>query len=249
MANLSSLLEKEASAEIEAILSEARERASEIVAEAKEDAEATTAQQKRTAETQYDAALVRARSSAQLEASSLKLRAQHEAVEDVFQSAHDDLESIKDKKDDNYTGILEGLLSEALDGIGGAKNVGAILVNPDDKEAAEQVAAKHDLKGKVETDEEIVGGVRVRGAGGHMRLENTLYGRLESAREELTSEVSKILFGSASPTVEGGTAKAETDAGKSNGNSGSNSGSNSDGDSKVVSKAEAESAPDTSAEV
>ena len=238
MANLSTLLEKEASAEIEAILSEARERASEIVAQAKEDAEATTAQQKRTAETQYDAALVRARSSAQLEASSLKLRAQHQAVEEVFEDAHDSLESLVKDKGERYTDILEGLLAEAVEGIGGAENVGAVLVNPEDKEVAEKVAAKHDLKGKLETDEEIVGGVRVRGAGGHMRLENTLYGRLESAREELTSEVSKVLFGSASPTLD--TKAAKTGADKSDSN---------EGNSKVVSKPDAESAPDTSAEV
>ena len=236
MANLSTLLEKEASAEIEAILSEARERASEIVAQAKEDAEATTAQQKRTAQTQYDAALVRARSSAQLEASSLKLRAQHEAVEEVFAAAHDSLESLTKKKDNaTYAGILEGLLVEALDGIGGAENAAAVVVNPEDKETGEKVAAKHNLKGKVETDEAIAGGVRVRSKSGNVRLENTLYGRLESAREELTSEVSKILFGSASPAIDTSTNSTSAKASK--------------GDSNVVSKPEAESAPDASAEV
>lgn len=38
MANLAALLDREAGAEIEAILSEARQRASEIVARAKEEA-------------------------------------------------------------------------------------------------------------------------------------------------------------------------------------------------------------------
>ena len=232
MANLSTLLEKEASAEIEAILSEARERASEIVAQAKEDAETTTAQQKRTAETQYEAALVRARSSAQLEASSLKLRAQHQAVEEVFQAAHDDLESLTKKKDNaTYAGIMEGLLVEALEGIGGAENAAAVVVNPEDKATGEKVAAKHNLKDKVETDEAIEGGVRVRSQSGNVRLQNTLYGRLESAREELTSEVSKILFGSASPEINTDAKTKPKD------------------DSKVVSKPDAESAPDASAEV
>ncbi|HEV2126581.1 MAG TPA: V-type ATP synthase subunit E, partial [Chloroflexota bacterium] len=62
MANLSALLDKEASLEIEAILSEARERASEIVAKAREEADTVVAQQERVARTQYDAALVRSRS-------------------------------------------------------------------------------------------------------------------------------------------------------------------------------------------
>ena len=241
MADLSALLEKEASAEIEAILSEARERASEIVAQAKEDAETTAAQQKRTAETQYDAALVRARSSAQLEASSLKLRAQHEAVEEVFQAAHDDLESLTKKKDNaTYAGIMEGLLVEALEGIGGAENAAAVVVNPEDKETGEKVAAKHNLQDKVETDEGVVGGVRVRSKSGNVRLQNTLYGRLESAREELTSEVSKILFGSASPEIDTG-AKANAQ--------GDSQDASSQDKGKVVSKPDAESAPDASAEV
>ena len=80
-----------------------------------------------------------------------------------------------------------------------------------------------------------MGGVRVRSQSGNVRLQNTLYGRLESAREELTSEVSKILFGSASPEINMG-AKTNTQG-------------NSTNDSKVVSKPDAESAPDASAEV
>ena len=48
MANLSALLEREASAEIETILSEARARASEIVAKAEDDAKATAASREGT---------------------------------------------------------------------------------------------------------------------------------------------------------------------------------------------------------
>ncbi len=61
MANLAALLEKEAGAEIEAMLSEARTRASEIVANAKSEAESILAQRERSAKTQHEATLVRAR--------------------------------------------------------------------------------------------------------------------------------------------------------------------------------------------
>ena len=70
MANLAALLEREASAEVETILSEARQRASEIVAKAEEDAKALTAQRERLSQTQGEAARVRAASAATTELST-----------------------------------------------------------------------------------------------------------------------------------------------------------------------------------
>ena len=113
MANLAALLEHEAGAEIEAILSEARQRASEVVAKAEEDAKALTAQRERASQTQGEAARVRARSAAQLEASSLRLRAQHGMVEGVFGAAEAELRSLL-KDDKRYTPMLSTLLAEAV---------------------------------------------------------------------------------------------------------------------------------------
>lgn len=193
MANLSALLEKEASAEIEAIRSEAQERASEIIAKAQEEAESITAQRERQAKSQYEASLVRAQSSAQLEASSMRLRAQHEAVERVMDAAKAKIDALtKDKK--QYEGVLEKLLAEALEGMGDASNVEAVIVNPNDKALAEKVASKHNVRAKVETSDDIKGGVRLKR--GSVVLENTLYERLDSLRDELASDVSRVLFSS-----------------------------------------------------
>ena len=194
MANLSALLEKEASTEIEAILSEARERASELVAKAREEADAVVARHERTARGQYDAALVRSHSGAQLEASSLKLRAQHDAVERVFEGAKSSLQKLTaDPK--AYAPVLSALLKEAVEGLGGADKVAAVVVNPADKAAAEQAATALGVKGKVETSGEVKGGVRVRAQGGNVTLENTLFERLEAVQDELASDVSRTLFG------------------------------------------------------
>ena len=194
MADLSALLDKEASAEIEALLSEARARASEIVAKAKEEAERLSAQQKRSAASQREASLVRAQSSAQLEASSMRLNAQHDAVENVMAAARDSIDKLIDSKD--YETVFEKLLEEALDDVGGKGNVDALLVGPSDKALAEKVAGKHGLKGKLETSEAVKGGVRLRQTGGNVAVENTLYGRLDALQDDLAAEVSAVLFGS-----------------------------------------------------
>lgn len=192
MSDLAALLEKEASAEISAILSEARERASEVVAGARKEAEALVAQRERQAATQHGAAVVRARSSAQLEASSLQLRAQHEGVEAVFQRARERLTALIADAE-AYAPVLEKLLSEAVEGLA-AEDVRAVLVSPEDRPSAEAAVAKLSLSAPVEVDAGVRAGVRLR-LKGNNTVENSLFERLEVLRAELASEVSEALFG------------------------------------------------------
>ncbi len=137
MANLAALLEKEAGAEVEAVLSEARQRASEIVAKAEDDAKTMTAQRERTSQTQSEAARVRAASSAQLEASSMKLRAQHSVVEGVFEAAETELRTLQ-KDDKRYTPVFSSLLDEAVDALGGKAEVAKVIVNPADEKTRQR---------------------------------------------------------------------------------------------------------------
>ena len=192
MSDLASLLETEASTEINAILSEAQERASEVVAGAHKEAEALAAQRERLAVTQHNAAVVRARSSAQLEASSLQLRAQHEGVEAVFQDARERLAALIADAD-AYGPVLEKLLAEAVDGLEPA-DVQAVLVHPDERALAEAAVAKLSLAAPVEADATVHAGVRLR-LKGNNTVENSLFERLEVLRAELASEVSEALFG------------------------------------------------------
>lgn len=193
MANLSALLEREASAEIEAILSEARARASEIVAQAEDDAKATAASRDRLAASQSEAAMVRARSAAQLEASSLKLRAQYGRVDRVFTSAEDELRKLTgDKK--RYAPVLSKLLDEAVEALGGENNVAKVMVSPADEAAGKEAANKRGLGDRFGTDPSVSGGVKVK-AQTNVTVENSLFDRLRAAREELASEVSKLLAG------------------------------------------------------
>lgn len=194
MSDLTALLDKEADAEITAILSEARERASEVIAAAQAEAETLLASRERTARTQYDAALVRARSAAQLESAAVLLRGQHDAIEAVFSAVETELE--KRAGSSEYVADLAKLLEEAL--AAGGENAQAlrVLVNPADVQVAEAVAAKLGADTPVEADETVHGGVHVDFGESGLTIENTLGGRLAAAREELSSEVAKALSGS-----------------------------------------------------
>ena len=192
MSDLAALLEKEASTEIESVLSEARSRGSEVVAEARQEADALIAQRERQAAAQRSAAVTRARSSAQLEASSLQLRAQHEGVEGVFEEARKRLSAIVEDED-AYPPVLTKLLREALEDLD-ADTVQAVIVHPDERAVAEAAVDELSLAAPVETDTGIRGGVRLR-LKGNNTVENSLFERLEVLRAELASEVSEALFG------------------------------------------------------
>lgn len=192
MADLAALLDKEASAEIEQILSEARSRASEIVESAKTEAEALVASRKRTAEAQAAAALVRARSAAQLEASSLTLRAQHGAIEAVFDEVEERIEALR--RGPTYGDVLKQLMQEAIAATGSAVGIRAIRVHPDDVEVARAAAKSLKLQDKVVADPQVKTGVRVDGGENTAIVENTLYGRLDALRGELAAEVAQVLL-------------------------------------------------------
>lgn len=188
MADLAALLDKEASAEIEAILAEARERASAIVEEAEREAEAIVAARARQAQAQRESARVRARSAAQLEAASMRLNAQQEAIQSVFRAAESSLTDLA-ADEARYASVLEALLREALAGVRGTPE--KVLVAPDDVAAATKAVAAVGADLPVEADETVRAGVKV--TTGRVSVENTLPARLDALRDELASEVADAL--------------------------------------------------------
>lgn len=192
MADLSTLLAKEASTEIEAILSEANERAAKITEAARSEAESIVAERERRAKAQREAGLVRARSAAQLEASAIRLRAQHEGVRSVFEEVRRQLDALVTDQG-RYTGVFEKLLDEAL---AAAREVGvaSVEVAPADVELARSALASRGVSAEVRAADDVRGGVRVRTTR-RSAVENTLYDRLDAMAGELAAEVSKALFG------------------------------------------------------
>lgn len=192
MADLAALLDKEASAEIEAIHSEARSRASEIVADAKDEAEELVSKRERAAKQQREAALIRARSSAELEAASMRLKAQQAAIESVFDAAEDRIDVLVADQT-RYAPVLETLAREALGAVDASKGV-TVFVHPDEKPVADKVVGGLDQHAELTTSDDVRGGVRVKGPKGSASIENTLYERLDGLRDELASEVSRVLL-------------------------------------------------------
>ncbi len=184
MSNLAALLEKEASAEIEGILSEAKQTASELIAKAEEEARSIIALKERNLKSQREAELVRAKSSAQLEASSMRLKAQNDGVESVFDGAKHALVELTNSN--QYQAIFNALYQEAADVVG---KVAVVIVNPKDS------ALVSDKNVKIETDESLTGGVKLKGQGSSVVVENSLFSRLEAIKEDLASLVSNTLFG------------------------------------------------------
>jgi len=191
---LAALLDQEAGAEIEAILAEARIRVSELVAAAKEREGVRLAQAQHALEAQHQAAMVRAKSAAQLEATAVRLRAQHQAVEAVFAQAAKELDSLIGNAK-RYQPALLKLLNEAIDALGGeAVKVASVTVNPDDQELITAVAKKLNLAAEIKTDPELRGGVKVAAADANVSITNSLPVRLAAVREELTTDLSRLLF-------------------------------------------------------
>jgi vacuolar-type H+-ATPase subunit E/Vma4 len=190
VSDLTALLEHEASAEIDAILTEARERAAAIVAQARGEAEAAQAARERASKGQAEALRVRAQSAAQLEASSLRLRAQHEAVESVFTQVREALAALA-RDGGRYERVLDALVAEALAALRGEPAV-EVVVAERDVPLALSLLKRHGVAVPV-VPGDVEGGVRIR-TGRGSSIENTLAGRLASLREELASQVTKVLF-------------------------------------------------------
>jgi len=188
VADLAALLDKEASAEIEAILAEARERASAITSEAERDAAALVATRERSAQSAREAALVRARSAAQLEAASMRLNAQQAAIQSVFDGVNREIDALRSDAT-RYASVLEALLREAVAGLTGAPD--AVIVHPDEEAIARQAMAAVGIEAALKTDASIRAGVQI--VTGPMRVENSLPARLDALRDELASDVAAVL--------------------------------------------------------
>ncbi len=188
---LVTLLEKEATAEYERILGEARIKADEVVAQARREAQTYLEGQRRQLEAEQKAARTKAESSAQLQASSLVLQAKDQAITDVFARAEAELTRIPQNKT-QYTKILRSLIQEGAADLGGHI---VVEVHTDDLEAARGAVRELGLDAEVKESVDIAGGARLATPDGRFTVENTLRSRLERVKPVLASEVAALLWG------------------------------------------------------
>ena len=188
MADLAKLLESEASAEIEAILAEARSKADGIVKQAEDQGKSTVEGKRRALENELSAARVRAKSASDLEGSALKLSASHSASQAAFAQAETELRSFT--KSSEYGSVLTKLIHEANTALGGLSK---LEVHSSDLETAQKAVAAAGLNIPVHANDKIETGVRGIGEAGTSSVTNTLIGRLARAKDSLLSDVAKVL--------------------------------------------------------
>ena len=192
------------------ILSKARRQAEALIEEAKEEGEVARRQAEEKAqaireeilrEAQEEAASIKQRivSTAQLEAQRMLLAKREELISQVFAEARKRLAELR--RSDAYPHILRRLILEAAAGLGGGELI--VWANEEDMallsdDFLAQVAQRLDPETTLRRGEspvDIDGGVIVERADGRMRFDNSFAARLERLRDELRSQVYRILIG------------------------------------------------------
>lgn len=187
---LITLLEREAAAEREKILTEARAQAEAVVADARRQAEQLLAVHKERLEAEARAARVRAESTGHLRASSQVLQAKEEEIAQVFARAETELARIP-SDGQRYPAILRAFVDEAL---GGLDSAGVVIVNPADQATVQALLKDRGSAITVRGDPAVVGGVKVASLDGRFVVTNTLASRLERARPLIAADVARVLW-------------------------------------------------------
>ncbi len=185
------LLEREAEAERQRLLTEARERADQVRQQAQAEAQALLEAQRRRLAAAMEAARVRAQGVARLRATSAILEAKDEVLEEVFRRAGEELDRLS-REPARYGPVLRQLLREAVEGFGGP-----VVVECPEQDVRMVEAAAGELGiplVQVRPDSQLRAGVRVLSEDGRFVVENTLASRMQRARQMLLGEVANVLW-------------------------------------------------------
>jgi V/A-type H+-transporting ATPase subunit E len=180
----------ESKAIAENIISDARKRADEIISSAKKEAENLLNTEKKKAEELISVIKSRRVTVANLEVRKIILDAKQKAINEAFISAEESLTSLPKAK---YTEIIFNMLkAEAKDGdtVTIAKKDKDIITKAFIKDASEKLGIKLTLNPDFG---DFTGGIILSGTNYDKNL--TFKVELDALREEIESEVYKILFG------------------------------------------------------
>jgi vacuolar-type H+-ATPase subunit E/Vma4 len=190
---LVAILQREADAERERLLSEATAQADQIIAEAQKEAETYLAARRQELEADRHNARTRAESAAQVRAAALVLQAKDHALADVFAKVEAELARVAQDRS-RYTALLRGLIREAAAGLDGRL---VVEVHPSDLELARTVVRELKLDAEVKPSEDVRGGARLATENGRFVVENTLASRIERVKSVVAPEVAALLWGTA----------------------------------------------------
>jgi len=187
---LIALLEREAAAEREQILNDAKAQADRILAEARREAEAHLAATRERLAAEEKAALVKAHSTAALRASAMVLQAKEEEIARVFAGAEAELAGFNR----DQTRYPQALLAFIEEGLKGLPEHAVVTVHPEDLALVHDLVRLRGWQVTIRADPGVRGGAQIASPDGRFVVTNTLASRLERARPALAAEVAKILW-------------------------------------------------------
>jgi len=191
MSKLGDILQQEALAEINSILTEADSKATALIREAEKQASERVAAFRKKAEAEFRAAMRRTKSASELSLSTARMEARGEVIALVKKKVLTGLEEIAGKP--NYGEILEALAEEAVKVLEAPE---AVVVHPNDKAKLSAWALQKGLD--LRTDAGLRLGVRIVARGGQRSVENSLPERLKRGWETLAPGVAERLWGEVS---------------------------------------------------
>jgi V/A-type H+-transporting ATPase subunit E len=192
----------------QAILNQARSQARDLLRSAQAVVQSVRQQAEEEAETTRQEIVGRARretalekqrliSAARLEVRRRLLAQREEHIATVLSAAREQLAELRRSPD--YAGVLRHLIVEAASALGGGELVAsggepetALLKESLLAEIASELERETTLR-RGELLRDTTGGILVERADGRMRYDNTFDGRLARSRDQLRSEVYRIL--------------------------------------------------------
>ncbi len=189
-------INEDAEAEASKILQDARAQAEEVKKEAEAEADEIYKEIISRYEREAEQEKQRIVANAKLKARKAVLDAREEVIKAAFAEAERKLKELPKKE---YKEILEKLILEAVEAIGGDE---VVLTRKEDSRTISSTLLK---KLSEETGFEItkakehitaIGGVVVRSSDGKIEVDNTFETRLERFKDDLRRDVAEVLFGS-----------------------------------------------------
>jgi len=180
---------KEAIAEANKIISEAKETATGIK---KEEQEKTNAEKKKIHEGGKKCAAreeQRIRSSANLEAHNTHLKSRDKLISTVISNAESQLKKMSSQATDRYKKALKLLAKEGIDAIG---EDSTLYLSKENTAAGKELAKE--LGVKVGNAQEMLGGVIVESGTGELRIDHSIERIMERDSEKIRGKVASILI-------------------------------------------------------
>jgi V/A-type H+-transporting ATPase subunit E len=138
--------------------------------------------------------------SARLAARNQELLTIENAVNNAFEEAKKRLQALS--SNDSYKELMKDIIEESISAVGGGVNEVIIECNKNDAELVSKIIAyseqqgKNNVKTRVSDQHiDVLGGIRIKSAGGTMTYDNTLDSRIERLKPLIRKNIAQMLRG------------------------------------------------------